>query len=258
MRLNDKVAVVTGGTRGIGRGIVDAFLEEGARVVLNGRTVAKGEAALAELVHRERAHFISGDVTQEGDVRSVIDGAVERFGRLDIVVNNAGGSLALSPIVDLETEDWNHTILWNLSATFWGTKYALRHMIPQRSGRIINLSSVEGKHGKPGISAYVAAKHAINGLTKSAAKEVGTLGITVNAICPGLIPTDALRENGPAAAAAMGLTLDELIAQYARESAIKRSNTVEEVAAVAVLIASDAAAGMTGALISVDGGTAAY
>ena len=122
----------------------------------------------------------------------------------------------------------------------------------------LNLSSVEGKHGKAGIAAYVAAKHAINGLTKSAAKEVGMLGITVNAICPGLIPTDALRENGPAAAAAMGLTLDELIAQYARESAIKRSNTVEEVAAVAVLIASDAAAGITGALISVDGGTAAY
>ena len=258
MRLNDKVAVVTGGTRGIGRGIVEAFLEEGARVVLNGRSLAKGEAALGELRQRERAHFISGDVTQEGDVRSVIDGAVERFGRLDIVVNNAGGSLALSPIVDLETEDWNHTILWNLSATFWGAKYALRHMIPQGSGRIINLSSVEGKHGKAGISAYVAAKHAINGLTKSAAKEVGTLGITVNAICPGLVPTDALRENGPAAAAAMGLTLDELIAQYAMESAIKRTNTVEEVAAVAVLLASDAAAGITGALVSVDGGTAAY
>ena len=133
MRLNDKVAVVTGGTRGIGRGIVEAFLEEGARVVLNGRSLAKGEAALGELTQRERAHVISGDVTQEGDVRSVIDGAVERFGRLDIVVNNAGGSLALSPIVDLETEDWNHTILWNLSATFWGTKYALRHMIPQGS-----------------------------------------------------------------------------------------------------------------------------
>ena len=132
-------------------------------------------------------------------------------------------------------------------------------MIPQRSGRIINLSSVEGKHGKPGISAYVAAKHAINGFTKSTAKEVGTLGITVNAIWPGLVPTDALRENGPAAAAAMGLTLDELIAQYAAESATRRTNTVEEVGrrrgASRIRCGGP---GITGALLSVDGGTAAY
>jgi NAD(P)-dependent dehydrogenase (short-subunit alcohol dehydrogenase family) len=109
-----------------------------------------------------------------------------------------------------------------------------------------------------GLTAYVAAKHAINGLTKAVAKEVGTQGVTVNAICPGLVITDIIQRNGPATAQAMGITYDEMVALFAAESAIKRPNTLEEVAAVAVLLASDVAAGITGAIYSVDGGTAAY
>ena len=135
---------------------------------------------------------------------------------------------------------------------------AFRQMIPQESGSIMNISSVEGKHGKRGIAQYVSAKHAINGLTKSAAQEVGTMGITVNSICPGLIMTDIVNEQGAAAAEAMGLTFEEMVAQFSSESSIKRPNTVEEVAAMAVLLASDEASGITGALLSVDGGTAAY
>ena len=258
MKLEGKVAAVTGGSRGIGRGIVEAFLDEGASVVLNGRSEDKGAQALKEIDEGERAHFIAGDVTQESTMQEVVDGTVERYGRIDILVNNAGGSSGFAPVAEMETESWEHTMLWNISATFWGTKYAFKHMIPQESGRVINISSLEGKHGKPGISACVAAKHAINGLTKSAAKEVGTLGITVNALCPGLIYTDILRDAGPAAAASMGLTFDEMIEQFASESSIKRVNTVEEVGAVAVLLASDIGAGITGALWSVDGGTAAY
>jgi NAD(P)-dependent dehydrogenase (short-subunit alcohol dehydrogenase family) len=135
---------------------------------------------------------------------------------------------------------------------------AFSYMIPQQSGRIINISSVEGKVGKPGLSSYVVAKHAVNGLTKSAAKEVGPLGITVNALCPGVIETDIVKEGGAGAAAAMGLTYDELLAQFAADSAIKRINEVEDVANVAVLLASDAGAGITGSLISIDGGTSPY
>ena len=265
MKLAGKVAAVTGGSRGIGRGIVEAFLAEGASVVLNGRDAEKGERALAEMdadvalrFSPEHAHFIAGDVTREETVKGLVDGAVERYGRIDILVNNAGGSSGFAPVAQMENEAWDHTILWNLSATFWGIKHAFAHMIPQESGRIINISSLEGKHGKPGIAAYVAAKHAINGLTKSAAQEVGTTGITVNAICPGLIETDIVRESGAAAAASMGLTYDEMVQQFADESAIKRMNTTEEVGAVAVLLASDVGAGITGALWSVDGGTAAY
>jgi len=135
---------------------------------------------------------------------------------------------------------------------------ALNYMIPQGWGRIMAMSSVEGKMGKPAISSYVASKHAINGLCKSAAKEVGTMGITVNALCPGAIETDEMRTAGPAAAEAMGLTYEGLLEVFAQQSAIKRLNECEDVALVAVLLASDAGAGITGSMISIDGGTSPY
>ena len=117
---------------------------------------------------------------------------------------------------------------------------------------------MEGKHGKSVLTAYSTAKHAVNCITKSIAREVGTEGITVNAICPGLIITDIVRDNGPKTAEAMGMTFDEMVTTFSQEAAIKRPNTVEEVAAVAVLLASDVGGGITGALLSVDGGTAQY
>jgi NAD(P)-dependent dehydrogenase (short-subunit alcohol dehydrogenase family) len=122
----------------------------------------------------------------------------------------------------------------------------------------MSVSSVEGKVGKPGIATYVASKHAINGLTKSAAREVGTLGITVNALCPGAIETDVMMAEGPGAAESMGLTYQGLLDMFAQESAIKRLNEAEDVAMVAVLLASDAGAGITGSMISIDGGTSPY
>jgi 3-hydroxybutyrate dehydrogenase len=258
MLLQDKVAVITGGTAGLGLGIAEAFLREGAKVVLNGRRADKGEKIVADLGAGDRAVFRQGDVLKKEDIESVVDFAVEHFGRIDIMVNNAGGTAATSPVVDVTDEDWDLNMKWNLYSTFYGTRRALKHMIPQQWGRIINMSSVEGKHGKPVLSGYVTAKHAINGLTKVAAKEVGTQGITVNALCPGLVITEIVRENGPRTAESMGMTFDGMVELFASESAIKRPNTVEEVAAMAVLLASDAGAGITGAMLSVDGGTAAY
>ena len=131
-------------------------------------------------------------------------------------------------------------------------------MLEKRDGRIINISSMEGKHGKPVLSAYSAAKHAVNGLTKSLAREVGAQGVTVNAICPGLVITDIIRSNGPATAKAMGMEFQEMIDSFSQEAAIKRPNTVEEIAAMALLLASREGAGITGAMLSVDGGTAQY
>ncbi len=257
MQLDGKIAAITGGTAGIGRAIAEAFLAEGARVVVNGRNADRGKQVVSEL-GEDRAIFHQGDATTKEGVEQTVEAAVEHFGRIDIMVNNAGGAKRLAPLVDLYDEDWDLVMKWNLYSTFWGTRAALRHMVPQKYGRIINISSVEGKHGKPVVTSYVAAKHAINGLTKAVAKEVGTQGVTVNAICPGLVITDIIKSNGPATAAAMGITFDEMVALYTEESAIKRPNTLEEVAAVAVLLASDAAAGITGAIYSVDGGTAAY
>jgi NAD(P)-dependent dehydrogenase (short-subunit alcohol dehydrogenase family) len=257
MELDGKVAAITGGTAGIGRAIAEGFLAEGARVVVSGRNAERGEQVVSEL-GTDRAFFSQGDATTKEGVEQAVEAAVEHFGQIDIMVNNAGGAKRLAPLVDLYDEDWDLVMKWNLYSTFWGTRAALRHMLPRNYGRIINISSVEGKHGKPVLTAYVAAKHAINGLTKAVAKEVGTQGVTVNAICPGLVITDIIRDNGPATAEAMGITFDEMVGLFAAESAIKRPNTVDEVAAVAVLLASDVGAGITGAIYSVDGGTAAY
>lgn len=256
--LEGKVACVTGGTRGIGRAIADAFAKEGAQVVINGRDPVKGRATLDELNHGTRVHFVQGDVTLREDCERIVDETVKHFGRIDILVSNAGGAENHAPVVDLTDEAMQGALVWNFWHTFWTMRRALKYMIPQQSGRIMTMSSVEGKAGKPGISTYVASKHAINGLTKSAAKEVGTLGITVNALCPGAIETDVMIAQGPSAAVAMGITYEELLGAFASEAAIKKLNEVEDVANVAVLLASDAGAGITGAMISIDGGTSPY
>ena len=262
MKLEGKVAAITGGTAGLGRGIAEAFLEEGARVALFARNPEKGQKVLEELAVKypgaDRAIFVSGDVLKQSDVEGFIDQTVEKFGTIDILVNNAGGAGDLQPMVDLSDKAFDDAMKWNVYSTFWATRRALKTMIAKKSGRVINMSSMEGKHGKPVFTAYTAAKHAVNGMTKSLAREVGELGITVNAICPGLVVTDIIKNSGPATAKAMGMEFDEMIAMFAQEAAIKRPNKVEEIAAVALLLASEAGAGITGATISVDGGTAQY
>jgi NAD(P)-dependent dehydrogenase (short-subunit alcohol dehydrogenase family) len=256
--LKARVAAITGGTAGIGLGIAEAFLAEGASVALMARNARRGAEVLAGLGAPDRTLFVPGDATSQADVEGFVDAARDTFGRLDILVNNAGGAADLQPLATLSDEEWDRVIKWNLYSTFWATRRALGYMLPAKWGRVINVSSVEGKHGKPVFTAYTAAKHAINGLTKSVAREVGTSGITVNAICPGLVITDIVRENGPVTAATMGMTFDEMVAMFAKDSAVERPVTVAEVAALALLLASEAGSGITGAIMSVDGGTAQY
>ena len=257
-QLEGLTAAVTGGTAGIGRGIAEAFLTEGAKVALMARNKGKARQALEEMDAGDRAVFIPGDATVQAEVEGFIDQAVKHLGQVDVLVNNAGGAGDLQPLVDLSDEAFDLAIKWNLYATFWASRRALPGMLERGFGRIINISSVEGKIGKPVFTAYTAAKHGVNGLTKSLAQEVSAQGVTVNAICPGLVITDIIKDNGPATAKAMGLTFDEMVDLFAQESAIKRPNTVAEVAAVAVLLASRAGGGITGATLSVDGGTAPY
>jgi len=258
-KLEGKVACITGGTRSIGRAMAEAFIAEGATVVVNGRDPVKGERCLAEMNAGAKAAFFPGDAAKQSVGEGLIDFTIEKFGRLDICCLNSGGVQATAPVSMMSDEEWNLEVDWNLNHVFWGMRRALQHMIPRQSGRIIVTSSVEGKLGKPGLPGYVATKHAVNGLVKSAAHEVGTLGITVNAILPGIIETDIVRETGPASAEAMGVgSYEALIEMFCSESSIKRPNRVEEVAAVAVLLASDAARNMTGCLFPVDGGTLPY
>ncbi len=256
--LTGRVAAITGGTRGIGRAIAEAFLAEGCKVVINGTNADKGAQAVAELGQPDDVVFVQGNAKVREDCERVVDQAVEHFGRIDIMVNNAGGATNHAPVANLTDEALEDALKWNLWSTFWCSRKAVNYMIPQGWGRIINMSSVEGKCGKPGLSIYVIAKHAINGLTKSMAQEVGTMGITVNSLCPGVIETDIVREQGPQAAEAMGISYEQLIEYFVEESATKRVMAVDDVAAVAMLLASQAGAGITGSLISIDGGTSPY
>lgn len=258
MELEGRVAAITGGTRGIGRAIAEAFVRDGAKVVINGRSEDKGRQALEEMDAGDAVHFIAGDVTDQAVCEGLVDSTVEHFGRIDIMVNNAGGGGDAAPLAEMSDESWQFVLNWNLNHPFWCTRRALNHMIPQQWGRIINISSMYGKFALPANSHYVTTKHAINGMTKAVAIETGELGITCNALCPGGILTDVMNEQGPQAAEAAGMSFEELLDMMAQPSAIKRLNEVEDVALIASLLASDAGAGITGSLISIDGGTSPY
>ena len=220
-KLEGKVAAVTGGTRSIGRACAEAFLREGAKVVVNGRDQAKGEQAVAEMGGGDNVAFFQGDASTQEANEGIVDYAVERFGQLDIILLNSGGVRNTAPVSTMSDEEWKLEIDWNLNSVFWGMRKALRHMLPRDTGRILVTSSVEGKISKPGIPGYNATKHAVNGLVKSAAKECGTTGVTINAILPGLIETDIVRETGPTSAEMMGLpSYQAMIDLFTQESAI--------------------------------------
>ena len=257
--LTKRVAVVTGGTRGIGRGIAEAFLAQGAAVVVSGKSADKGQQAVEEMGGGDRVSFLACDVRDQRQIEQLIDETAKRYGTVDILVNNAGGTDGWALVHELSDDAWQNALNWNLNAVFWASRRALRYMLDRDYGRIINISSVEGKQAnKPAVSHYITNKHAINGFTKAVAHEYGPRGITCNAICPGAVETDLMKEAGPVVAAQAGITYEQFLDNYAQESAIKRLNTVEEVAAMASLLASEVGGGITGALINVDGGTAQW
>ena len=256
-RLAGQVAVITGGSRGIGRGIAETFLAAGAKVVINGRSAEKVAIALAEINAGDRAEFVAGNVQVQADVERVVQHAIDHYGRVDILVNNAGGSSGFAPVAQLTDSAWQEAAAWILHSAFWASRIALGDMVTRGYGRIINISSVEGRQAsKSNVSHYITFKHALNGFTKAVAFEYGAQGITCNAISPGGIETDLMMETGPAAAESMGVTYDAFKDSYAQETAIKRLNTVAEVASVALLLVSEEGGGITGANLPVDGGTA--
>lgn len=255
--LTGKIAAITGGSRGIGRGIAEALLDAGAKVAINGRTQAKGEEAIKEMNAGGAAVFFKGDVTDQRSIESFIEQTVNHFGRIDILVNNAGGSSGFAPVAEISESAWQEAAAWILHSAFWATRKALPGMVSQEWGRIINIGSVEGKQAhKENVSHYITFKHALNGFTKAVAFEYGKRGITSNAICPGAVETDLMKEAGPAAAESVGISYEQFKSNYAAEASIKRLNTIEEIAALAVFLCGNAGSGITGAILPVDGGTA--
>ena len=254
--LSGKVVAVTGGSRGIGKGIAEALLRTGASVAINGRNEEKGHQTIKEIGEDQPIIFIKGDVRKQSEVENFIAKTIEKFGQIDILINNAGGSGGFAPVSELTDEAWENAAAWILHSTFWATRAALRDMNQRGWGRIINISSVEGRQAnKENVAHYITFKHAMNGFTKAVAFENGAKGITCNAISPGAVETDLMMEQGPAAAESMGISYEEFKENYAEESSIKRLNTTDEVSGLAVFLCSELGSGITGAILPVDGGT---
>ena len=254
-----RIALVTGGMGGLGEAICIKLAALGDTVVTTyspGNT--KSQAWLGDMKKQGHTFYAYPcDVTDWNSCLACVQKVSAEVGPVDVLVNNAGITRDMT-FKKMDRINWDAVMHTNLDSVFNMSKQVCDGMVDRGWGRIINISSVEGKVGKPVITAYVAAKHGILGLTKGVAREVGTTGVTVNAICPGLILTDIVMENGPRTAAAMGISFDEMVALYTAESAIQRPVTVEEVGSAAVMLASDLGSGITGAAISVDGGTSPY
>jgi NAD(P)-dependent dehydrogenase (short-subunit alcohol dehydrogenase family) len=251
-RLAGKVAFVTGGSRGIGRTIARRFGAEGARVVLSARDLASCERAAAEIrAAGGDAFAIECDVTLALSISNAIAAAIAKWGRIDILVNNAGMG-GPTPLDDPDDSRWNSILATNLTGVFRMTREAAP-FIPQ-GGRIINLSSVVGRFGVAGLSAYSASKHGVIGLTRSLALELAPRRITVNAMCPGWVETEMAREGFRQIGRLERKTVDEGRQAAARMAPLGRVLDPEEVAGLAVYLASDEAMSVTGQAIVIDGG----
>ena len=256
--LDGRTALVTGGTRGIGRACAEALHAEGANVVINGRSVEKGAQALAEMCGGDRLHFLAADVTTGPACYGLVDDTIVRYGQIDILVNNAGGSGGSAVLWEMDEAEWHRVLNWNLNHPMWTSRRAIPDMLKRGWGRIINISSIYGKTSLPTVSHYVTAKHGLNGLTKALAAETGTLGIRVNAICPGFVRTDIFESEGPVTAAAMGMEFEDWVNAVTQIAMTKTVNEASQVGAMCAFLCSVAGDGITGSMFNVDGGSTPY
>jgi 3-oxoacyl-[acyl-carrier protein] reductase len=241
--LEGRVALVTGGTRGIGRAIVEALLDDGASVAFTGRDAARVDAAAQELAGRPgKAVGVVAEMSRGEDVQRMVTEVDKQFDRLDLLVNNAGITKD-GLLVRMKDADWDEVLGVNLRAAFQATRAAARLMVRQRAGRIVNVTSAAGAMGTAGQANYSAAKAGLIGLTKSTARELAHWGILVNAVAPGLIETDM-------AAVLPGNVREAYIAQVP----LKRLGTAREVAEVVRFLASEGAGYITGQVIHINGG----
>ncbi|MGF6598698.1 NAD(P)-dependent dehydrogenase (short-subunit alcohol dehydrogenase family) [Paraburkholderia sp. GAS448] len=246
---NPPVVLITGALTGIGRAAAFAFARGKARIVVSGRRLDEGHELAGELRSLgAQAEFVQADVRFEDDMRNLVDGTIERFGRLDVAVNAAGTEGESAPVMEQTPERYAAVFDTNVLGTLLAMKHELRAMAPQGSGSIVNISSTMGARGAAAASLYVASKHAVEGLTKSAALEAAAFGVRVNAVAPGPVETPMLdRLTGTA----------ERKASFLAGVPLKRAGTPDEIADAIVFVASEKSSFMTGEVLRVNGGRTA-
>jgi NAD(P)-dependent dehydrogenase (short-subunit alcohol dehydrogenase family) len=247
--MNKPVVLITGALSGIGRATAVVFAEKGASIVVCGRREAEGQALEEKLKGLgAEAAFVAADVRHEDDVRNLVDRTIARFGRIDAAVNAAGTEGKPGPVMHQTAESYAATFDTNVLGTLLSMKHELRVMIAQGSGSIVNISSTYGHEGASGASVYAGSKHAVEGITKSAALEVAPCGVRVNAVAPGPTDTEMLdRFTGTA----------ERKAALASSVPLGRAAKPEEIAIMIAFLTSDAASFVTGQIVAVDGGKSA-
>ena len=255
--IEGKVAVVTGSTSGIGLGVARAYAKAGAKVVINGFGEPDAIEATRAGIEREfgrRCLYGDADMSKPAAIAAMIAEAERTLGSVDILVNNAGVQF-VAPVEDFPVEKWDQILAVNLSSAFHTIRAAVPGMKRRGWGRIVNIASAHAHVASPYKSAYVAAKHGIAGLTKTVALEVATHGITCNAISPGYVWTPLVEAQIPDTMAARKMTKEQVIDEVLlKAQPTKQFITIDEVAALAVYLASDAAKGMTGSMVNLDGG----